>query len=110
LTLDLEVADLEDIVGNEAAELTRAVANLELGAVLFVCRRRRRVVLGVEVAGDRIAAGRRNPEVRAAGVENDLEGLGRRAKGDLREVWRVLAADHAMFRRRRAVFATYTGR
>lgn len=52
LVLHLEVANLEDIVGDEAAERAGSVADLELRAVLLVCRRRRRVVLGVEVAGD----------------------------------------------------------
>ena len=52
LVLDLEVTNLEDIIGDEAAERTGSIADLELRAVLLVCRRRRRVVLGVEVAGD----------------------------------------------------------
>ena len=55
LVLDLQVANLEDIVGNEAAELTRAVADLERGAVLLVGRGSRRVVLGVKVAGNGVA-------------------------------------------------------
>jgi len=57
LVLDLEVANLEYIVGDETAELTGAVANLEGGTVLLVGRRSRRVVLAVKVAGDRVALG-----------------------------------------------------
>jgi len=34
--LHLEVADLEDIVGDVTAQLTGAIADLELGAVLLV--------------------------------------------------------------------------
>lgn len=86
LVLHLEVTNLEDIVGDEAAERTRSVADLELRAVLLVCGRRRRVVLGVEVAGDRVALSRRNPEVGATGVKDNLERLGWRSKRDLRKV------------------------
>jgi len=86
LVLDLEVADLEDIVGDVSAQLAGSVLDLELGAVLLVCRGRRRVVLGVEVAGNRVALGSWDPEVGAAGVKDDLEGLRWRAEGDLREV------------------------
>jgi hypothetical protein len=88
--LDLEVADLEDILGDEAAERAGAVADLKLGTVLLVSRRGRRVVLGVEVAGNRVAALRGDPEVGASRVENDLEGLGRRTERNLREVWGLL--------------------
>jgi hypothetical protein len=45
----------------------------------------------VEIAGDRVALSRGNPEVRAAGVENNLEGLGRSSERDLREVWSLSA-------------------
>lgn len=41
LVLDLEVANLEDIVGDEATKLTRSVPNLERGTVLLISRRRR---------------------------------------------------------------------
>jgi hypothetical protein len=92
LVLHLEVADLEDIVGHEAAQLAGSVADLERGAVLLVRRRRGRVILGVQVAGDRVALGRRDPEVGAARVEDDLERLGWRAEGDLGEVWAGSAA------------------
>lgn len=44
----------------------------------------------MEVAGDRVALRGRNPEVGAAGVEDNLEGLGRSAEGDLGEVWNEL--------------------
>jgi hypothetical protein len=91
LVLHLEVTNLEDVLGDEAAKRAGAVADLEVGAVLLVCRRRRRVILGVEVAGDRVALGRRNPEVGAAGVEDDLEGLGRSSERDLGEVYSLSA-------------------
>jgi hypothetical protein len=40
----------------------------------------------VEVAGDGVALGGRNPEVGASSVEDDLEVLGRGTERDLREV------------------------
>jgi hypothetical protein len=40
----------------------------------------------MEVACDRAAFGRWNPEVRASGVENNLELLRRRADGNVGEV------------------------
>jgi hypothetical protein len=83
LVLHLKVADLEDVVGNVTAQLARAVLDLELGAVLLVRRRRRRIVLGVQVAGDRAALGSWDPKVGATGVENDLERLRWRTEGDL---------------------------
>lgn len=45
----------------------------------------------MQVASDRAALGRWNPEVGATGVENDLEGLGRSPEGDLGEVWALSA-------------------
>lgn len=41
----------------------------------------------MEVAGDAAALLGRNPEVRATGVEDNLEALGRSTDGDLGEVW-----------------------
>lgn len=87
LALNLEVADLDIIVGDETRQATGPVVDLEFTAVLLVGGRGRRVVLGVEVAGDAAALLGRNPEVGAAGVENDLEALGRVTDGDLGEVW-----------------------
>jgi hypothetical protein len=107
LVLHLEVANLEDIVGHEAAQLAGSVADLKRGAVLLVCRRRRRVVLGVQVAGDRVALGRRHPEVGAARVEHDLECLRRRAEGDLGEVWTRVSSCWGP-REQRTRSATYT--
>jgi hypothetical protein len=86
LVLHLQVADLENIVGDETAERARSVTDLEVRAVLLVCRRRRRVVLGVKVAGDRAALSRWDPEVGAACVEDNLERLRRCTEGDLGEV------------------------
>ncbi|KAH8635642.1 Vacuolar protease A [Alternaria alternata] len=40
LVLDLEVANLEDVLRDKAAERAGSVADLEVGAVLLVCRRR----------------------------------------------------------------------
>jgi hypothetical protein len=87
LALDLEVTDLDIIVGDETRQAAGSVVDLELTAVLLVGGRGRRVVLGVEVAGDAAALLGRNPEVGAAGVEDDLEALGRVTDGDLGEVW-----------------------
>jgi hypothetical protein len=106
LVLHLEVANLEDIVGHEAAQLAGSVADLERGAVLLVRRRRRRVVLGVQVAGDRVALGRRDPEVGAARVEHDLERLRWRAEGDLGEVWTEVSCCRGGWR----TSTTYTAR
>lgn len=44
------------------------------------------VVLAVEVTGDGAAVRRRDPQVRAASVEDDLELLGRVADSNLREI------------------------
>jgi hypothetical protein len=41
----------------------------------------------VKVAGDRAAIATGNPEVGASGIEDNFEGLGRRAKGDLRVIY-----------------------
>lgn len=48
--LDLEVADGEVVLGDEALHGARAVTDLEGGAVALVGRRRARVVLGVQEA------------------------------------------------------------
>lgn len=91
LPLDREVADGHFVVGHEAAQAAGAVLDLEGAAVFLVRRRRRRVIRRVQVAGDGAALLGRHPQVRAAGVEDDLEVLGRIADGDLRE---VLPVDH----------------
>lgn len=83
LVLDLDVADLNDIVGNETRQAARAVRDLELGAVLLVGRRSRRVILGVQVTGDGTARLRGDPEVGAASVKDNLEGLGRSSDRDI---------------------------
>lgn len=89
LTLDLQVADGQDVVGHDTLHGARTILDLEFGAVLLVRRRGRVVVLGVQEASDRRALGRGDPEVRRTSVENDLEGLGRSAKGDVGKVLRV---------------------
>lgn len=60
--------------------------DLELGAVALVSGRVRRLVLGVEVAGDAAALLGGDPEVGAARIEDNLECLGRGTDGDLGEV------------------------
>lgn len=87
LALDLEVTDLDIIVGDETRQAAGSVVDLEFTTVLLVGGRGRRVVLGVEVAGNAAALLGRNPEVGAAGVEYDLEALGGVTDGDLGEVW-----------------------
>jgi hypothetical protein len=87
LVLDLEVADGDNIIGDETRQAARSVVDLELGAIFLISRGSGRVVLRVKVAGDAAALLGRNPEVGATSVENDLEALGRSTDGDLREVW-----------------------
>lgn len=86
LVLDLQIANLNSILGDESSNTSRAIRNLKGRAILLVSRRLRRVVLRVEIARDRAAFGGWNPEVGAASVENDFELLGRGADGDVREV------------------------
>jgi hypothetical protein len=118
LVLDDEVADLEDVVRDEALERTGSVSNLERGVVGLVGRRSGRVVLGVKLhdqihdtislsasrnrrkeeegwigtneASDAGALGSRDPEVGRSGVHNDLESLGRSSELDLGKVLSVL--------------------
>jgi hypothetical protein len=61
--------------------------DLKRAAVLLVCGGLRGIIFGVEVAGDRAAIATGNPEVRASGIEDNFEGLRRRAKGDLRVIY-----------------------
>lgn len=86
LSLDLQVTDLEGVLRHEAAQAARSIANLKLGAILLVGARRRRVILAVEEAGNRAALRRRDPQVGATGVKDNLEGLGRGTNRDLGEV------------------------
>lgn len=86
LALNLEVANGQDVVGDEARQAAGSVVDLELAAVALVSGRVRRLVLGVEVAGDAAALLGGNPEVRAARIEDNLECLGRGTDGDLGEV------------------------
>lgn len=86
LLLDLKVANGDVILGDETSQAARAVVDLELGAVGLVGRRRRRVVLGVQVACNAAALLGRNPQVGATSVQDNLEGLGRSTDLDLGEV------------------------
>lgn len=86
LSLDLQVTNLEGVLRHEAAQAARSIANLELGAILLIGTRRRRVILAVEEAGNRAALGRRDPEVGATSVKDNLEGLRRGSDRDLGEV------------------------
>lgn len=90
LVLDLQVTDRNDILRYEATQASRSVTDAELGAVLLVSRRGRRVVLGVEVASNGAALGRGDPEVGATGIKDDLEGLRRGTDLNLGEVYRCL--------------------
>lgn len=87
LVLDLQIADLKDVIGDEAAQAAGSVADAELRAVLLVGGRLGRVVLAVEVAGDGAALRGWHPQVGAASVKDDLEALGRSTKGDLGVVY-----------------------
>lgn len=93
LVLDLEVANGHGILGNEASQAARAVLDRERGAILREGRRGRGVVFCVEEAGDGVALRGRNPQVGAAGIENDLEGLRGGADGDLGEICRCALED-----------------
>lgn len=86
LVLDLKVADGDDIVGDETLQAARAVVDLEAGAVLLVGRGLLGVVRRVQEAGNAAALDGGNPEVGAAGVQDNVEGLGRGTDSDLREV------------------------
>lgn len=89
LSLDLEVTDGEVIIGDETGQTATAVVDLKVRSVLLVGRRGGGVVGGVQEASNAVARLGGNPEVGASSVENDLEGLGRVADGDLGEVWQV---------------------
>jgi hypothetical protein len=86
LVLNADVTDGNSVLGDETAQATGSVADLELGAILLEGRRRGGVVLGVEIAGDATAGLRWHPEVGAASVEDNLEVLGRGTDLDLGEV------------------------
>lgn len=87
LSLDLQVANLQGVLRNESAKAARAVLDGEFTAVLVIRTRGRRVILVVEVAGNRAAFARRNPKVRATSVQDNLELLGGSTQLDLREVY-----------------------
>lgn len=84
LSLDLETADIDVILGDETGNGTRTVLNGELGTVGAVRRGLGRVVLVVNIAAEHgpRALGGRDPEVAGAGVEENLEGLRRIADRD----------------------------
>jgi hypothetical protein len=67
-----EIADGELVARDKAFHGARTVLNGERSAVRLVCRRRRRVVLGVEEAGNGRALHTRNPEV-ARAVKGEVE-------------------------------------
>jgi hypothetical protein len=87
LSLDLQVTDLQSVLGHEAAQAAGSIPNLELGTILLICARSGRVIFAVKEASDGAALLGRNPQVGATGVENNLEGLGRSADLNLGEVW-----------------------
>lgn len=55
LVLDLEVANVESVLGDETLHATRTVADLEVGAILLVRGRGGGVIFGVQVASDAAA-------------------------------------------------------
>lgn len=86
LAFNLQVTNLESVLGDKATQAAGSIADLELGAILLVCARRRRVIFAVEEAGNGAARLGWNPEVGATSVKDNLEGLGRGTNLDLREV------------------------
>lgn len=86
LALDLDVADSDDIVGDETLQAAGSIVDLKRATVLLVGRGLGRVVLRVKVASNATTALRGNPQVGAASVQNNLEGLRRGTDGDLGEV------------------------
>ena len=86
LVLELQIPNLDGVFGNKATQTAGSISDLELAAVLLECGGRRRVVLAVEVAGDRATLGRRHPQVGATSVKDNLELLGRGTDFDLGEV------------------------
>jgi hypothetical protein len=79
---DEDVANLEDVVGDEALNSARSVLDGELRAVGLVGGGLGRVELGVGAAGSRGALGGGDPQVGGSSVEDNLEGLGGVAEGD----------------------------
>ena len=63
LVLDGEITNCNVIAGHKALHGSTAVLNGELGTVGLVCRRRGRIILGVQEAGDRSALNARDPKV-----------------------------------------------
>ena len=57
LVLDLDVTNLDSVLGDVTLNGTRAVSNSKVGAVLLVCRRAAVVVLVVEVASNGATVG-----------------------------------------------------
>jgi hypothetical protein len=58
---DSQVADSQDIIADHTLQATRAVSNFEFRAVGLVGLRGLAIVLGMEKASDRGAAGGRDP-------------------------------------------------
>lgn len=88
LVLDLQVTDGNDVLRDEAAQASGSIADAELGAILLVGRRGRRVILGVKVASNGTTLGRGDPKVGATGIKDNLKGLGRSTDLDLGKVYR----------------------
>jgi len=61
LMLDFKITNFHVVLGDKATQASRAVANLERSTVLLIGRRAFRIVLAVQVASDRTALGRGNP-------------------------------------------------
>ena len=73
LVLDFQVTHLDGVLGNVTLDGSRSVSDGKVGAVLLVGRRAAVVILLVEVASNGATVGRRDPEIGATGVHNDLE-------------------------------------
>lgn len=63
LVFDLHAGKLEGVRADETGKTATAISNFEFSAVSLVCRRRRRVVFGVQEASDGGTLGRRDPEI-----------------------------------------------
>ena len=108
LPLDDQVADFDFVLGQKSAQRAASVLNRKRRPIRLVRLRRSRIELCVQVARNlqKSTLRARHPEVRASGVEDDLELLSRVADFNLPVILRihVIVYIHAPALRRRPFF------
>jgi len=82
LTLDSKIRKTDNIIADNAADVTAAVLDLEGSAIGLVGGALLRVIATVKLARDLSALGRRNPEIAGASIEDNLEILWGGTDGD----------------------------